>query len=240
MDNINQLQDLIDKTNHIVFFGGAGVSTESGIPDFRSHNGLYNQDYAYPPEQILSHSFFSTHPHVFFHFYKQKLLTLGAEPNPAHIQLAKLEQAGKLKGIITQNIDGLHQKAGSHHVIELHGTINNNYCLHCHKHYPPLKIKHAETLPTCTCGGTIKPDVVLYEEPLDQSRWQAAVSLINQCELLIIGGTSLTVYPAAYLVDYFQGEHLVVINTTEINQHKAGLFISDSIGSVFSKLEIMS
>ncbi|MBM7541984.1 NAD-dependent protein deacylase [Amphibacillus cookii] len=240
MDNINQLQRLIDKTNHIVFFGGAGVSTESGIPDFRSRDGLYNQIYTYPPEQILSHSFFTMNPHMFFNFYKQKLLTLDAEPNPAHDQLAKLEQTGKLKGIITQNIDGLHQKAGSRHVIELHGTINNNYCLHCHKHYSALTIKHAETIPTCACGGMIKPDVVLYEEPLDQDLWQAAISLISDCELLIIGGTSLMVYPAAYLIDYFQGDHLVVINKTEVNQHKADLFISDSIASVFSKLEIRS
>ena len=212
---ISALQEIIDESAHIVFFGGAGVSTESGIPDFRSEDGLYHEKYSYPPEQIISHSFFLTKPEVFYRFYKEKMLCLDAEPNAAHRKLAELEQAGKLKAVVTQNIDGLHQKAGSKIVYELHGSIHRNYCLSCHKFYPAKFIKESDGVPHCSCNGVIKPDVVLYEESLDSKTIEDAVTAITNADTLIIGGTSLVVYPAAGFIDYFRGKHLVLINKAE-------------------------
>ena len=204
-DAVAKLQELIDGSENIVFFGGAGVSTESGIPDFRSVDGLYHQKYDYPPETILSHTFYVSKPKEFFKFYRDKMVALDAKPNKAHLALAKLEEIGKLKAVVTQNIDGLHQAAGSKKVLELHGSVLRNYCEKCHQFYDIKAVIESEGVPTCACGGRIKPDVVLYEEGLDQRTLQEAVKAISEADMLIIGGTSLAVYPAAGLIDYYQG-----------------------------------
>ena len=230
------LQEIIDDSKRIVFFGGAGVSTESGIPDFRSVDGLYNQQYAYPPEQIISHSFFVRNPEEFYRFYRDRMIYEDAKPNAAHLKLAKLEKRGVLSAVVTQNIDGLHQMAGSKNVIELHGSIHRNYCTKCGKFYPLSAITESSGIPKCSCGGTIKPDVVLYEESLKSEDIEGAVSEISAADTLIIGGTSLVVYPAAGLVRYFNGKHLVVINKSEINAGNAELVINDSIGKVFESV----
>ncbi|MDO5135929.1 MAG: NAD-dependent protein deacylase [Eubacteriales bacterium] len=236
---IKRLQELIDKYDNLVFFGGAGVSTESGIPDFRSQDGLYNQKYDYPPETILSHSFFMRKPEEFFRFYKDKMLCDTARPNKAHEMLAKLEQAGKLRAVVTQNIDNLHQMAGSKRVLELHGSVYRNYCMKCGKFYDFAYMKNAKGVPRCSCGGIVKPDVVLYEEGLDNDTIQQAVLAISQAQVLIIGGTSLAVYPAAGLIDYFRGEHLVVINKSPTPRDgNADLLIKEPIGQVFSRLVV--
>ena len=236
---IGALQEIIDESKHIVFFGGAGVSTESGIPDFRSEDGLYHEKYSYPPERIISHSFFLTNPEVFYRFYKEKMLCLDAEPNAAHRKLAELEQAGKLNAVVTQNIDGLHQKAGSKIVYELHGSIHRNYCLRCHKFYPAEFIKASEGIPYCSCGGVIKPDVVLYEESLDGKTIEDAVTAIAHADTLIIGGTSLVVYPAAGFIDYFRGKHLVLINKAETGRTvQADLAIRAPIGEVMAEIRV--
>ncbi|MCD7884823.1 MAG: NAD-dependent protein deacylase [Lachnospiraceae bacterium] len=243
MSNIEQLQQIIDNTNNIVFFGGAGVSTESGIPDFRSVDGLYHQKYDYPPETILSHTFFKRNTKEFYRFYRDKMLVLDAEPNAAHKKLAELEECGKLKAVVTQNIDGLHQKAGSKKVLELHGSIHRNYCQKCHACFDGKQmldfLKSEDGLPHCFCGGIIKPDVVLYEEGLDQKTMQDSIRYISQADVLIIGGTSLAVYPAAGLIDYFQGRHLVVINMapTPRDRH-ADLLIQEKIGTVLGALHV--
>ena len=238
---IGALQEIIDESKNIVFFGGAGVSTESGIPDFRSEDGLYHEKYSYPPERIISHSFFLTNPEVFYRFYKEKMLCLDAEPNAAHRKLAELEQVGKLKAVVTQNIDGLHQKAGSKIVYELHGSIHRNYCLRCHKFYPAEFIKASEGIPYCSCGGVIKPDVVLYEESLDGKTIEDAVTAIAHADTLIIGGTSLVVYPAAGFIDYFRGKHLVLINKAETGRAvRAELSIQAPIGEILAEINKMS
>ena len=229
------LKQWIQESSHIVFFGGAGVSTESGIPDFRSQDGLYNQEYAYPPETIISHSFFMRNPEEFYRFYKNKMIFRNAKPNAAHLALAKLEQEGKLKAVITQNIDGLHQMAGSKNVLELHGSIHRNYCMRCGKACGLEAVADAAGIPRCSCGGVIKPDVVLYEEGLDQQVLSAAVNAIRHADMLIIGGTSLIVYPAAGLIDYYRGNKLVVINMSVTSQDKnADLVIQEPIGKVFA------
>lgn len=236
---IGALQEIIDESKNIVFFGGAGVSTESGIPDFRSEDGLYHEKYSYPPERIISHSFFLTNPEVFYRFYKEKMLCLDAEPNAAHRKLAELEQAGKLKAVVTQNIDGLHQKAGSKIVYELHGSIHRNYCLRCHKFYSAKFIKESVGIPYCSCGGVIKPDVVLYEESLDSKTIEDAVTAITNADTLIIGGTSLVVYPAAGFIDYFRGKHLVLINKAETGRTvQADLAIRAPIGEVMAEIRV--
>ena len=230
-----KLQKIIDDSNNIVFFGGAGVSTESGIPDFRSADGLYHQKYKYSPEQVVSHSFFMKYPEVFYEFYKDKMMCLYAKPNAAHNKLAELEQAGKLKAVVTQNIDGLHQKAGSKTVYELHGSIHRNYCMKCQKFYDANYVKKQKGIPYCECGGMIKPDVVLYEEGLDGNVVNAAIRAIASADTLIIGGTSLVVYPAAGFIDYFQGKHLVVINKPETGKAvNAELSINAPIGEIMS------
>ena len=230
-----ELQQWIDESRRIVFFGGAGVSTESGIPDFRSQDGLYHQQFAYPPEEILSHTFFARHPEEFYRFYRAKMLPLDAQPNDAHRFLAQLEAGGRLTAVITQNIDGLHQKAGSKTVLELHGSIHRNYCLKCARFFPPEYIRDSEGVPKCPCGGIIKPDVVLYEEGLDDATLRGAVRAISQADMLIIGGTSLAVYPAAGLIDYFTGKHLVVINRDATPRDAgADLLIQGNIGEVLS------
>ena len=239
MNKIAQLQSIIDESNRIVFFGGAGVSTESNIPDFRSTDGLYNQTYKYPPETIVSATFFWNRTEEFYDFYKDRMLYLDAKPNKAHQKLAELEQAGKLSAVITQNIDRLHQAAGSKKVYELHGSVLRNYCVKCHKFYPVEAVKNAPGVPYCECGGLIKPDVVLYEEGLDNDVISGAVHAIAQADTLIIGGTSLVVYPAAGLIDYFHGKHLVVINRDATSRDKqAELCISDSIGKVLGQIEV--
>ena len=233
-----ELQRMVDESERIVFFGGAGVSTESGIPDFRSVDGLYHQKYDYPPETILSHTFFVKKPEAFFRFYRDKLLPLDARPNKAHLKLAEWEKAGKLLAVVTQNIDGLHQAAGSKNVYELHGSVHRNYCMKCGKFYPPEYIRDSrDEIPVCSCGGRIKPDVVLYEEGLDNDVVSGAVSAIAGADLLIIAGTSLTVYPAAGLVRYFRGKHLVLINRdiTPMDS-QCDLVIHDKIGEVLSSL----
>ena len=240
MKQIQQLQQLIDQYDNLVFFGGAGVSTESGIPDFRSVDGLYNQQYAYPPETIISHSFFRKNPEYFYRFYKDKMLALEAKPNDAHKKLAELERTGKLRAVVTQNIDGLHQAAGSKVVYELHGSVHRNYCMQCHRFYDAEYMYHAEGIPRCeTCGGILKPDVVLYEEGLDMGIMQQAIRAISQAEVLIVGGTSLVVYPAAGLLQYFKGKALVVINkgATPMDQ-KADLLIQEPIGEVFRQIVV--
>ena len=236
MNGIEQLKQWISGSDNIVFFGGAGVSTESGIPDFRSTDGLYNQQYAYPPETILSHTFYKSNPEEFWRFYRDKMLCLDAQPNPAHIKLAQLEQDGKLRAVITQNIDGLHQKAGSRNVLELHGSVHRNYCERCGKFYTAEDILRTTGVPRCTCGGPIKPDVVLYEEGLDQDTLERSVAAIRHAEVLIIGGTSLVVYPAAGLVRYYRGERLVVINKTELPGTGADLTICQPIGQVLTQV----
>ena len=236
---IEQLQEIIDESSRIVFFGGAGVSTESGIPDFRSADGIYHQKYKYSPEQVVSHSFFVRYPEAFYEFYKEKMMALDARPNPAHIKLAELEKAGKLTAVVTQNIDELHQAAGSRNVYELHGSIHRNYCMRCGKFYDAEYVKGYDGVPRCECGGMIKPDVVLYEEGLDQDTIQGAVRAISQADTLIIGGTSLVVYPAAGFIDYFNGKHLVVINKSETARAvRAELTIAAPIGEVMKKLRI--
>lgn len=239
MDKIRQLQQIIDQSESIVFFGGAGVSTESGIPDFRSQDGLYSLKYAYPPEQIVSHTFFTYKPEEFFEFYRDKMLYPEAKPNAAHIFLAKLEKAAKLRAVITQNIDGLHQAAGSKNVLELHGSVLKNHCMLCGKFYGMEFVKNAKGVPKCTCGGTVKPDVVLYEEGLDGNTVNSAVEAISNADTLIIGGTSLVVYPAAGFIQFFRGKRLVVINKSATSADgNAELVINDSIGKVFSELKI--
>ena len=232
-EEIKRLKGIIDDSKRIVFFGGAGVSTESGIPDFRSEDGLYRQKYSYPPEEIISHTFFVRNPEVFFEFYKDKMMALDAKPNPAHKALARLEQEGKLTAVITQNIDGLHQAAGSKNVLELHGSIHRNYCQKCGKFYDAAYVKASKGIPRCECGGVIKPDVVLYEEGLDQDVIRQSVYAIANADTLIIGGTSLAVYPAASFIDYFRGRHLVVINKgATAREVGAELVISAPIGEV--------
>jgi NAD-dependent deacetylase len=240
MDSIDKLQKIIEESNSIVFFGGAGVSTESGIPDFRSVDGLYNMKYKYPPEEIISHSFFIHNPEEFYKFYKDKMMCLDAEPNIAHKQLATLERAGKLKAVVTQNIDGLHQKAGSKNVYELHGSIHRNYCTKCHKSYSAEFVKNSKQLPLCTeCGSIIKPDVVLYEEGLDDKIVSKALNAIESADTLIIAGTSLTVYPAAGFIRYFRGNNLVLINLSETPTDKyADLVIHGKIGEILGKIKI--
>lgn len=236
---IEKLQKMIDESDNIVFFGGAGVSTESGIPDFRSVDGLYHQKYDYPPETILSHTFYMKRTSEFFRFYRDKMLFLGAKPNAAHLALARLEEMGKLKAVVTQNIDGLHQAAGSKKVLELHGSVLRNYCERCHKFYDVQTVIDAEDVPLCECGGRIKPDVVLYEEGLDQNTLQESVRVISEADMLIIGGTSLAVYPAAGLIDYYNGNKLVLINKTPTQRDTmADLVITGSIGEVFSQLKL--
>ncbi len=236
-DKIQQLKELIDASDNIVFFGGAGVSTESGVPDFRSVDGLYHMDYKYPPETILSHTFYQRNKEEFFRFYRDKMLFPDVKPNDAHKVLAKLEQMGKLKAIITQNIDGLHQAAGSKTVYELHGSVHRNYCEVCGTFYGLERIYQSKGVPKCDCGGTIKPDVVLYEEGLDQMTIQRSVEAISRADVLIIGGTSLAVYPAAGLIDYYRGNKLILINKTETpRDEKADLVIHDAIGKVFRQI----
>ena len=232
------LQQLVDESSRIVFFGGAGVSTESGIPDFRSVDGLYHQHYAWPPEQILSHTLFMNRPEEFFRFYRDKLLPLDAKPNKAHLKLAEWEKQGKLLAVVTQNIDGLHQAAGSKSVYELHGSVHRNYCMKCGKFYPPEYIRDSrDPVPLCECGGRVKPDVVLYEEGLDNDVVSGAVNAISKADLMIVAGTSLTVYPAAGLLRYFRGTHLVLINrdATPMDS-QCDLVIHDKVGEVLSTL----
>lgn len=236
---IEELQKIVDDSSRTIFFGGAGVSTESGIPDFRSADGLYHQEYKYSPEQIISHSFFLRYPEAFYEFYKDKMMYLSAKPNPAHIKLAELEKAGKLSAVVTQNIDGLHQLAGSKKVYELHGSIHRNYCMKCGKFYDADHIKSSDGVPLCECGGVVKPDVVLYEEGLDQNVIQRAVMAISTADTLIIGGTSLVVYPAAGFVDYFHGKHLVVINKSETGRNvNAELVINAPIGEIMKGIRV--
>ena len=228
-----QLKEWIQESSRIVFFGGAGVSTESGIPDFRSVDGLYNQSYKYPPETIISHSFYMRYPQEFYRFYKDRMLFLEAKPNGAHRALAKLESQGRLKAVITQNIDGLHQMAGSREVLELHGSVHRSYCTRCGQFYDLEHVLKSPGVPVCSCGGTIKPDVVLYEEGLDQEILQRSVEYIRNADMLIVGGTSLVVYPAAGLVDYYRGDKLVLINKGEAGRNlRANLVIKDDIGKV--------
>ncbi len=239
MDKREILKQWVSESRNIVFFGGAGVSTESGIKDFRSVDGLYSQKFDYPPETIISHSFYVRKPEYFFRFYREKMLPLGYEPNVTHKTLAKWEREGKLSAVVTQNIDGLHQKAGSRRVYELHGSVLRNYCTRCGKSYPAEYVRDCPGVPRCDCGGTVKPDVVLYEEGLDQQTLNDSVAFISQAEVLIIGGTSLAVYPAAGLIDYFRGDKLVVINKSVTSRDKnADLVIQDSIGKVFGQIEI--
>lgn len=228
-----ELKQWIEESGNIVFFGGAGVSTESGIPDFRSVDGLYNQSYKYPPETIISHSFYQRNPEEFYRFYRDRMLFPDAKPNLAHKALAKLEQEGKLKAVITQNIDGLHQMAGSREVLELHGSVHRNYCTRCGEFYDLAAILKMEGVPKCSCGGIIKPDVVLYEESLNNHVLEKAVDYIRNADMLIVGGTSLVVYPAAGLIDYYRGKKLVLINKSETSRNaQADLVINDSIGKV--------
>lgn len=237
MQNVQQLKTWIQESNRIVFFGGAGVSTESGIPDFRSVDGLYNQKFEYPPETIISHSFYQYRPEYFFRFYREKMLPLGFEPNITHRKLAQWEEEGKLLAVVTQNIDGLHQKAGSKRVYELHGSILRNYCTRCRRFYPAEFIRDSKGVPKCVCGGTVKPDVVLYEESLDQDTLEKSVMAIRDADLMIVAGTSLTVYPAAALLHYYRGRRLVLINRDETPyDDQADLVIHDSLGTVFSQL----
>ena len=236
-EKIEKFKTLVNESNNIVFFGGAGVSTESGIPDFRSKDGLYNQKYKYPPEEILSHTFFMNNTEEFFKFYKEKMNSLKYEPNVTHIKLAELEKEGKLKAVVTQNIDGLHQKAGSKNVYELHGSVLRNYCMKCHKFYDAEYVFNSSGVPKCSCGGIIKPDVVLYEEALDEETLEKSVYAIANADLLIVGGTSLTVYPASGLINYFKDKNLVLINrdTTPFD-NRADLVINESLGKVFGEI----
>lgn len=240
MSAIETLQKWISESNNIVFFGGAGVSTESGIPDFRSVDGLYNQKYDYPPETILSHTFYRRMPDEFYRFYRDKMLCTTAKPNKAHLKLAKLEAAGKLKAVVTQNIDGLHQAAGSKEVMELHGSVLRNYCERCNKFFDVNYIIDSEGVPVCDeCGGPVKPDVVLYEEGLDGNVMSKSINYIANADVLIIGGTSLAVYPAAGLIDYYRGNKLVLINKSKTPMDsRADLVINDSIGEVLGAIEV--
>ncbi len=236
-EKIKRLADIIADSDNIVFFGGAGVSTESGIPDFRSVDGLYHQTYQYPPEVMVSHSFYRSHTNEFFSFYKKKMIALDAKPNAAHMKLAQLEAEGKVKAVITQNIDGLHQGAGSKEVLELHGSVHRNFCEKCGKFHTVEYVLEAEGTPLCDCGGIVKPDVVLYEEGLDYETMQKTKSYISNADVLIIGGTSLAVYPAAGFVDYFRGRHLIVINMDETAKSvHANLVIREKIGQVFGSI----
>lgn len=236
-EKIAKLKEWIDGSDNIVFFGGAGVSTESGIPDFRSVDGLYNQQYKYPPETILSHTFFLSETEEFYRFYRAKMLALDAKPNAAHLKLAEWEREGKCRAVVTQNIDGLHQKAGSKRVYELHGSVLRNHCTKCGKFYPAEFIRDAQGVPRCTCGGIVKPDVVLYEESLDENTLAGAISVLRQADLLIVGGTSLTVYPAAGLLHYYRGDRLVLINRDETPYDGyANLVLHEKLGDVFGKL----
>lgn len=239
MSTVDELQKVIDESERIVFFGGAGVSTESGIPDFRSVDGLYNQKYDYPPEEILSHTFFKNHTEEFYRFYRDKMLCLDKKPNNAHLKLAELERAGKLSAVITQNIDGLHQAAGSKTVYELHGSVLRNYCMKCHKFHSAEFIKQISGVPYCECGGIIKPDVVLYEEGLDDKTVSGALNAIQNADTMIIAGTSLTVYPAAGFVRYFSGNNLILINrdTTPLD-NSADMVFHEKVGELLSKIKI--
>lgn len=239
MEPLETLQCWVEASERIVFFGGAGVSTESGIPDFRSVDGLYRQQYAYPPETILSHTFYQRNPEEFFRFYRNKMLFPNARPNAAHLKLAELERAGKLAAVVTQNIDGLHQAAGSAAVLELHGSVHRNHCVRCGKFYALKGVTAMDAVPHCTCGGRIKPDVVLYEEPLDGRTMESALAYIRQADMLIIGGTSLAVYPAAGLVNDYQGNHLVLINKTPTPyDHNADLLLAAPIGEVLGNIHV--
>lgn len=239
MSTLEQLQNVIDNSKRIVFFGGAGVSTESGIPDFRSVDGLYNQKYDYPPEQILSHTFFMHSTEEFYRFYRDKMLCLDKKPNKAHLKLAELERAGKLTAVVTQNIDGLHQAAGSKKVYELHGSVLRNYCMKCGKFYTAEYIKNSKGVPKCDCGGVIKPDVVLYEEGLDDSTVTGALRAIQSADTLIIAGTSLTVYPAAGFISYFNGDNIVLINRDETPfDNKADLVFHEKVGELLGQINI--
>ena len=238
-EKVEELRKIIDESENIVFFGGAGVSTESGIPDFRSKDGLYNLKYKYPPEEILSHSFFINNTKEFFEFYRDKMNSLKYEPNITHIKLSELEKKGKLKAVITQNIDGLHQKAGSKNVLELHGSVLRNYCMKCKKAYDAKYVFNSKDIPLCDCGGIIKPDVVLYGEMLDDNIVSKSVDAIKRADVLIIGGTSLTVYPASSLIYYFKGKKLVLINRDSTQMDSmADLVINDSLGNVFKYINI--
>ncbi len=237
VDSVKKFREIVAGSDNIVFFGGAGVSTESGIPDFRSVDGLYNQKWRYPPETILSHSFFDRDPEEYYRFHHEKLVIDGVKPNAAHLRLAELEREGKLKAVITQNIDGLHQAAGSKNVLELHGSILRAYCSRCHKPFPAEKMNHCDGVPRCSCGGVIRPDIVLYEEQLDQDVLSSSVRYISQADVLIIGGTSLNVYPAAGLVNYYRGNKLVLVNLSETPYDSyADLIIHEKIGRVFSQI----
>ena len=237
MDNLSVLKQWVSESSSIVFFGGAGVSTESGIPDFRSVDGLYSQHFEYPPETIISHSFYLRDPSYFFRFYREKMLPLGFEPNITHKKLAQWEQEGKLSAVITQNIDGLHQAAGSKNVLELHGSILRAYCSRCRRPYPAEEMNRGQGVPRCVCGGIIRPDIVLYEEPLDDDVVRRAVDYIRKAEVLIIGGTSLNVYPAAGLINYYKGDKLVLVNLSETPyDNYADLVIHEKIGEVFSQI----
>lgn len=241
MSKINQLQEIINSSDNIVFFGGAGVSTESGIPDFRSESGIFKslEKYGATPETLVSHSYYLDHTEEFFNYYKENLIFKDAKPNSAHITLAKLEKAGKLKAVITQNIDGLHQKAGSKEVLELHGSVHRNYCQICGKEYDLDYILESESIPKCDCGGIVKPDVVLYEEPLNNAILSFAIDYIRNADTLIIGGTSLVVYPAAGLINYFKGNNLVLINKSETQYDNiASLVINDAIGETLRQIKI--
>ncbi len=237
MDQSDKLRQMIEESNRIVFFGGAGVSTESNIPDFRSADGLYQEAFHYSPEQVVSHTFFVKKTELFYDFYKNKMMFLDAKPNKAHMKLAELEKEGKLTAVITQNIDGLHQMAGSKNVLELHGSIHRNYCQKCGKFYDAQYVKNSNGIPTCECGGIIKPDVVLYEEGLDSRTIQQSIRAIQEADLLIIGGTSLVVYPAAGFIDYFRGKYLVVLNKSATSRDgQASLCIQEPIGEVLGAI----
>lgn len=234
---IKELKEIIENSENIVFFGGAGVSTESGIPDFRGKDGLYNQKYKFPPEEILSHSFFLNNPEEFFKFYKEKMNCLRYEPNITHFKLSELEEKGKLKAVITQNIDGLHFKTGSKNVLELHGSVLRNYCENCHTFFEADFVFQSEGVPKCSCGGIIKPDVVLYEEPLNEEVLEEAIKVISNADVLVVAGTSLTVYPASGLIRYFRGKHLILINLEETSyDNLATIVLHEQIGSVFKYL----
>ncbi len=234
---MEDLKEIINKSKSVVFFGGAGVSTESGIPDFRSKDGLYNQKYKYPPEEILSHTFFMNNTDEFYKFYKDKMNSLKYKPNITHIKLAELEKIGKIKAIVTQNIDGLHQKAGSKKVLELHGSVHRNYCMKCGKFYDAEYVFNSESIPKCSCGGIIKPDVVLYEENLNEDILDEAIMQISNCDTLIVGGTSLTVYPASGLIRFYKGNKLILINKDKTPYDKlANFVINDSLGNAFKNL----
>lgn len=232
-----KLKEIIEQSDNIVFFGGAGVSTESGIPDFRSTDGLYHQEYRFPPETILSHTFFRQNPEEFYRFYRAKMLVSGAKPNAAHLKLAEWEREGRLKAVITQNIDGLHQAAGSRRVLELHGSVLRNYCERCHRFYDVAAVAQSTGVPHCECGGIIKTDVVLYEESLNMDTMREAIAAISEADVLIVGGTSLVVYPAAGLIDYYRGNKLVLINRTPTAKDSAAdMVVTGSIGEIFAAL----